>query len=260
MTNRDDSAMLRRLLQKHHDAMPAFQRTPLFLDEEKRFYGRLRRALPKCYIFPNVELATLMVPVSAMPRENRTAVDYLAGRRVDFAVFDAKLNLLCVIELEREGADPALSNEEVLKSVGIKRYSWGRDQLPSGDQLLRALAGFSLLDPPRLESVSLAVEEGAAPAGADDPCLSPAALEQLGKANHIRSAYPHVWKRICGLRCEPLHMDQYLTSLSIQDRPAKRSGFSAGAMAEIAAIQRANERFIAVNSEPRGWDNALLTR
>ncbi|MEO7494890.1 MAG: DUF2726 domain-containing protein [Massilia sp.] len=253
--------MLRRLLHKHTDAIPAFQRTPLFLDEERRFYARLRRALPKTYIFPNIDLATLMVPVSATPRENRAAVNYLAGRRVDFAVFDAKLNLLCVIELEHEGADPAESNEEVLKRVGIKRYSWKRDQLPSGDQILRALAGFSLLDAPRLEPVGVTVGEGMARAGApDEPCLSPAALEKLGAGGHILGAYPHVWKRICALRCEPLHMDQYLSSLSIQDRPVKRSGFSAGAMAEIAAIQKANARFIAVRAEPQGWDNALLTR
>ena len=251
--------MLRRLLSKTPDTVPVFQRKPLFLDEEKRFYARLRRALPKCYIYPNVDLCTLMVPVSASPRENRAAVDYLAGRQVDFAVFDAKLNLLCVIELDN--ADGARSNEEVLKSVGIKRYSWDRRRLPSADQILRALSGFSGLTPPKLESVSSSTEGRASEFGVlRDPCLSPAALDALATGGHLRSVYPHVWKRLYALRCTPQQLDQYLHSLSIQDRPVRRAGFSLEAIDEIAAIQQANQGFIVLSAEPASWDSAFIHR
>jgi hypothetical protein len=251
--------MLRRLLSKTHDTVPAYQRKPLFLDEEKRFYARLRRALPKCYIYPNVDLCTLMVPVSALPRENRAAVEYLAGRQVDFAVFDAKLSLLCVIELD--DADGAPSNEEVLKSVGIKRYSWDRRRLPSADQILRALSGFSGLPPPKLEAITGSLEVRASQFAVQNyPCLTPAALDGLAPGGHLRSVYPHVWKRLCSLRCEPQKLDDYLNSLSVQDRPIKRTGFSIDAMEEVAMIQRANQHFIVLTAEPASWDSAFAHR
>ena len=56
--------MLSRLLKKSNEPAPSFTQRRLFTSEQKAFYGRLRRALPKCYIFPDIALDKLMVATS----------------------------------------------------------------------------------------------------------------------------------------------------------------------------------------------------
>ena len=118
--------MLSRLLKKNTEAMPAFAAKKFFNSERRSFYGQLRRALPKCYIFPDVELSALMAPASVDPKLRRAHEDMLAGRKVDYALFDARLNLLCVIEITPAGytGNGPSSNIDFLNSAGIQRFCW----------------------------------------------------------------------------------------------------------------------------------------
>src|SRR4051812_22019105 len=116
--------MLSRLLKKNNDSPLVYARKKHFFDtERKSFYGQLRRAIPKCYIFPDIDLAALILPTSADPRIRRVQEEHLKGRRVDYALFDARLDLLCVIELPPPGVDDngPSSNRESLASAGIRR-------------------------------------------------------------------------------------------------------------------------------------------
>jgi len=250
--------MLSRLLKRSNDAVPAFTKRRFFTSEEKAFYGRLRRALPKCYIFPDIELNKLMVPTSTDGRSKRGEHDVLAGRKVDFAVFDARLNLLCVIDLTPpEGASAAsLQNAAYLASAGIKLFRWDAEGLPSTDQMLRALAEFSAVPVPRQEGDPVTQAGDAGPVTVAAPPKSEILfqprprnltlqdIDALAPKFALKTGFPHVWSRICLFSQEPKQLDRYLVSLSVQDRGAKRAGFTPEAVSEMARILEENARFL----------------
>lgn len=90
--------------------------------------------------------------------------------------------------------------------------------------------------------------------------LSLPALDLLTPAGHLKSAYPHIWERIWLFCHDPVHLNKYLLSLSLQERDGKRAGLSPEAMAEVAEIQAANQRFLAPPPAGRAWDAAALMR
>lgn len=262
--------MLRRLLKKNPpaDAVPAFTRKPFFRSEQKAFYARLRRALPKCYVFPDVELRALMTPISTDSKQRRSEKEYLVGRKVDYAVFNAGLSLLCVIELKTGGlvdSSPG-SNAQLFKSAGIKHFCWDKQKLPTSEQMMRLFGSFVL---------PVAKPEGeAAPASSDSEFEGPVsevmiarpksltveALDRLAPLGHTKAAYPHVWERIRMFCTEPNHLEDYLTSLSIQSRASKRAGFPHEVLTEINDIEVANAAYIVRVPEKPSWNDVFSSR
>ncbi|MES2126579.1 MAG: DUF2726 domain-containing protein [Pseudomonadota bacterium] len=263
--------ILSRLFRKPELPLPDYQRKHFFDVEEKVFYGRLRRALPKCYIFPDVELGALIAPTSQVPREQRAKLAQLHGRKVDFAVFDARLALLCVIELVASGADEAESNTPFLKAAAIPRFCWDEAQLPSSEQILRTLAEFSTLPPPKFDASGRSTQAEQArnldavqavyQTAPSRSMLTVDVLDELAPEGKTKDQFPHVWQRICLFCNEPRHLAQYLGSLSLQDRGGKRAGFPPDVLAEIAAIQSANQCFAAMAPKQRSsWNTAFINR
>lgn len=261
--------MLRRLLKKSPpaDAIPAFTKKPFFRSEQKAFYARLRRALPKCYVFPDVELRALMTPISTDSKQRRSEKEYLVGRKVDYAVFNAGLSLLCVIELRTGGVVDSTpgSNAELFKAAGIKHFCWDKQKLPTSEQMMRLFGSFIL--------PVIKVDGDAAPAANTEfggpvsevlfarvKSLSVDALERLAPLGHTRAAYPHVWERIRMFCNEPNHLEDYLTSLSIQSRASKRAGFPPEVLTEINDIEVANAAFIIRLPEKPSWNDVFTNR
>lgn len=256
--------MLSRFSKKNGDPLPTFEKKPFFRLDEKDFHARLRRELPECHIFPRVELASLITPTSNDPRQQRAQLAQLQGRRVDFAIFDATLNLVLVIELTPPGAagDEAVSTAAYLKHAGVQTIRWSLQQLPSAEQVRRALAPFSSRAASRPDSLGGAEPAGAhpAPPPGNRRSLSIAAIEGLGANGHIKTAYPHIWERICLFCDEPAHLEKYLCSLSIQDRSGKRGGFLPEVIVEITAIQAANQRFLQLLKPDTCWKTTSINR
>lgn len=277
--------MLNRLLKKAApppEAVPSFTKRRFFGTEQKAFYGRLRRALPKCYIFPDIALSKLMIPSNPDPKIKRSHQEHLSGRRVDYAIFDAHMHLLFVIELTAPPAPNAnpdlLPIASLMASAGIRRFSWPKDNLPSTDQTLRALADYSA------EAMAKAESEGghesmsqlgspdiigADPVAADTivqpktaRTLTLEALAGMAPQGALKTSYPHVWERICLFCTEPRHLHQYLHSLSMQDRGVKRAGFSEEALNEIARIQVANVGYLQNQAAPEraSWNDVFTDR
>ncbi len=83
----------------------------------------------------------------------------------------------------------------------------------------------------------------------------------LTPQGHVKAAYPHIWERICLFCTEPRHLEQYLSSLSLQDRGGKRAGFPEGVIAELAELQGANARFIPTQTQVRAsWNDVFFDR
>ena len=261
--------MLRRLLKKSlpADAVPAFTKKPFFRSEQKAFYARLRRALPKCYVFPDVELRALMTPISTDSTLRRSEKEYLVGRKVDYAVFNAGLSLLCVIELKTGAVVDTTpgSNAQLFKSAGIKHFCWDKQKLPTSEQMLRLFCSFVL---PVLKA-----EGDASPAANTEfggpvsevmfgkaKSLTVESLDQLAPLGHTKAAYPHVWERIRMFCAEPNHLEDYLTSLSIQSRASKRAGFPHEVLNEINDIEVANAAFITRLPEKPSWNDVFTHR
>jgi hypothetical protein len=90
--------------------------------------------------------------------------------------------------------------------------------------------------------------------------LTLGALEGIAPAGHLKAAYPHIWERIWLFCHDPVHLNKYLLSLSVQERDGARAGLSAQAMREVADILAANQRFLAPPAAGRAWDAAFLMR
>jgi len=267
------TAMLSRLLKKNSnaDAIPTFTKKPFFRSEQKAFYARLRRALPKCYVFPDVELRALMTPISTDTKQRRSEKEYLVGRKVDYAVFNAGLSLLCVIELKTGGVvdNAPGSNAELFRGASIRHFCWDKQKLPTSEQMMRLFGSFVL---PVVKTDGDNEADAAAAADADDEelvsevtiarplSLTPSALDLLAPQGHTRAAYPHVWERIRMFCTEPNHLEDYLTSLSIQSRASKRAGFPHEVLTEINAIEEANLPFITRRPEKPSWNDVFTHR
>lgn len=259
--------MLSRLLNRKNnaaDAVPAFTKKPFFRSEQKAFYGRLRRALPKCYVFPDVELRALMTPISTDSKQRRSEKEYLLGRKVDYAVFNANLQLLCVIELRTGGIVDSTpgSNAQLFKGAGIVHFCWDKQKLPTSEQMMRMFASFV-----RPAQVKNGNEGGAANGDGDDfvtevvfaraTSLTREALDLIAPRGHLKASYPHVFERIANFCTEPNHLDDYLSSLSIQSRAGTRAGFPPEVLTEINDIEQANEAFVTRLPEKAGWGDVI---
>lgn len=262
--------MLSRLLKKstNTEAVPAFTKKPFFRSEQKAFYGRLRRALPKCYVFPDVELRALMTPISTDTKQRRSEKEYLVGRKVDYAVFDARLSLICVIELKTGGVvdNTPGSNAQLLKGASIRHFCWDKQKLPTSEQMMR-LFGSVVLPAAKKDdeagTASLNSEFGGPPSVVMMPrraSLTVEALDQLAPLGHTKAAYPHVWERIRMFCTTPNHLEDYLVSLSIQTRASKRAGFPVEVLTEINDIEVANAPFITRMPEKPSWNDVFTNR
>ncbi|QYF95160.1 DUF2726 domain-containing protein [Massilia sp. PAMC28688] len=266
--------MLSRLLKKStaSEVVPAFTKKPFFRSEQKAFYGRLRRALPKCYVFPDVELRALMTPISTDTKQRRSEKEYLVGRKVDYAVFDARLSLICVIELKTGGVvdqSPG-SNAQLLKGAGIKHFCWDKQKLPTSEQMMRLFGSVVLPGPVKKNDADPATMMAAPNSDFAGPhseilfarptSLTPEALDALAPHGHTKAAYPHVWERIRMFCKEPNHLEDYLTSLSMQTRASKRAGFPKEVLHEINEIEQANAAFLTKLPEKPSWNDVFADR
>ena len=270
--------MLSRLLKKSSasEVVPAFTKKPFFRSEQKAFYGRLRRALPKCYVFPDVELRALMTPISTDTKQRRTEKEYLVGRKVDYAVFDARLSLICVIELKTGGVadQSAGSNAQLFKGANIKHFCWDKQKLPTSEQMMRLFGSVVLPMPAKKADGEGDADAGTVMASPNSDfggphsevmfarvtSLSLAALDQLAPLGHTKAAYPHVWERIRMFCTEPNHLEEYLISLSMQTRASKRAGFPQEVLHEINEIEQANEAFVTRIQAKPSWNDVFADR
>jgi hypothetical protein len=248
------------------EVFPRHEEKPLLTKNEAILFGRLCRALPDCYIFPQVALSALVEPAEADQKRKLVHVGKIAGLRVDYAVYGGDLELICAVVLESDtpdvGKNPLV--ERCLKSASIKVLRWSAATKPSVEQIGRMIlpltnnAKYSLEAGNTLNPNTIQRIHRADPIPSNIQGLSPEQLDELSPDKVLSTKYPHIWQRICLFAPEPKHLQKYLLSLSIQDRGEKRAGFPIEALKEIADIQMENERFLL--QPMTGWQPAFINR
>ena len=212
-------------------------------------------------------------------KEQQEGWAHLEGRLVDFAICDASLNLLCVIELSTPDSVDlnGIPNSEYLKNAAIKCIRWNKSPLPSAEQILRTLAPFSSLESPKPDIAAHTVIRNsyvetsktldtaqamfkADPMPSNIIGLSTVTLEKLAPNGHIKAQFPHIWQRICLFSTEPKHLKKYLDSLFLQDRGVERAGFPQEVIKEIATIQSENDRFLHLSVPNSTWESGFHNR
>lgn len=265
--------MLSRLIKKPQHVGPAYAKKPYIGSEQLAFYLRLRQALPDCTFFPDIALSDLMKPLAGDVRLLRQQQEKLDGRRLAYGVFNDVLELLCVIELTRAGTqyEERALTLSFLEGAGIPCFSWEFENLPSSEQILRAMAAFTKIAPPSFAPAANSVmrpgtvgtESLSAQPGPAVFSLTVEEMLRLTPNGRLKASYPHIWERICLFCNEPRHLEQYLSSLSLQDRSDKRSGFPEAVIIELANLQGANARFMPapVHGPARsGWNDIFINR
>jgi hypothetical protein len=248
---------------------PHYEETPILDKGEMLVFGRLCRALPHCFIFPHVLLSSLMEPSEGDRKKNAEPYDRLTRLRVDYAVFDGDLELVCVIIVEPDTPGPADDEKKAvmtrcLKSAAIKAIRWGSANKPTVEQITRAILPLTNSAKPTLETGSTVNPDTvqriykAEPIPSNIMGLTTEQLDRLTPNKVLSKNYPHIWQRICLFAPEPKHLQKYLLSLSMQDRGEKRAGFPLEALKEISEIQLENDRFL--SPPTTGWQQGFVNR
>ena len=248
---------------------PHYEEKPILDKGELVIFGRLCRALPNCFVFPHVLLSHLMEPSEGDYKRNPEPFDRLNRLRVDYAVFDGDLEMVCVIIIEPETHGPADDEKKALlnrclKSAAIKTIRWSAANKPSVEQISRGILPLTNSAKPTLETGSTVNPDTvqriykAEPVPSNIMGLTPEQLDKLTPNKVLSKNYPHIWQRICLFAPEPKHLQKYLLSLSMQDRGEKRAGFPLEALSEISDIQIENDRFLA--PPVTGWQQNFVNR
>lgn len=100
---------------------------------EVEFYGRLARALPDCFVFPQVAMSALIAPRSTDKGESLAAFRAISQKRVDYALLAKDFSLVCVVELDDRTHDKRKDarRDAFLASAGIKTIRWASSGKPS---------------------------------------------------------------------------------------------------------------------------------
>ena len=241
---------------------PAVAAQALFTKSEEEMFKRLCTALPVFYVFPKVSLDRLLAPAEAEAGKSDFAK--IARSAIDFAIYDAALELICVIDLEGpEGLSEADALiDYCLQSAGIKSIRWKENAKPSIAQISRYIIPLASQGKSRPDKEKTEANDTVLMMYRNDPVpsnvsgLTVPTLDKLTPNKVLLNLYPHVWQRICVFALEPKHLQKYLITLSLQDRADKRAGFTIEALKEIADISKENDRFLTKPAET--WQPGIL--
>lgn len=114
---------------------------PIMTENELEFFGRLCRAFPEGYIFPQVSMAALIKPDERERKRWGQAFAKIAQKRVDFALFDQDMVLLGIVELDDKTHDPEKDRERdaLTQSAGIPTLRYHSKRKPSVARLAQDL-------------------------------------------------------------------------------------------------------------------------
>lgn len=127
------SLVLHLYLRFVRDPWPHFESATIMTENEQEFFGRLTKAMPDAYFFPQVAMPALIRPCHKDGKQRMADFRRISQKRVDWAVYTPDLKLLCVVELDDRTHDPRKDAERdaMLESAGIQTIRWDSRRRPS---------------------------------------------------------------------------------------------------------------------------------
>jgi hypothetical protein len=110
----------------------------LLTDNELEFFWRLTRALPEVFIFPQVAMSALIDPTATQgTKAFMSSFGRISQKRVDYALYDTGMKLLCVVELDDKThqASKDEARDRLLKSAGIRTIRWNSKNKPQASEI-----------------------------------------------------------------------------------------------------------------------------
>jgi len=105
---------------------------PILSANEADFFYRLVRAIGDGYVFTQVAMSALLDPTTKDRKARTGALNRIARKRVDYAIYTDKLELLCVVELDdrthKAGRDA--ERDVMLARAGIQTVRWQSKSKP----------------------------------------------------------------------------------------------------------------------------------
>lgn len=114
-------------------AAHAYKPVAIMTANELDFFQRLRRAVPDCYVFPQVAMSALIQPATRHHKDRLQAFRRISQKRVDWAVYTPQMDLLCIVELDDRSHDAGRDAERdaTLQTAGIRTIRWPSKRKPS---------------------------------------------------------------------------------------------------------------------------------
>ncbi len=111
------------------------QRKPLMTENEKAFFQRLQRALPRHHIFPQVSFAAFLTDDGKLTQQNRWAVRSRFNRKIaDFVVCDRNtLDIVALVELDdrTHSRNTDSRRDDLTKAAGYHTIRFQSKQKPT---------------------------------------------------------------------------------------------------------------------------------
>jgi very-short-patch-repair endonuclease len=111
------------------------QRKPLMTENEKEFFQRLQRALPRRHVFPQVSFAAFLTDDGKLTQQKRWSVRSRFARKIaDFVVCDREtLDIVALVELDdRTHSRTADSRrDELTEAAGYQTFRFQSKQKPT---------------------------------------------------------------------------------------------------------------------------------
>jgi len=110
----------------------AYIKHSIMTANELDFFYRLVNANEGGYVFPQVAMSALISPASKNRKNRISAFNKISRKRVDYAIYTNKLELLCIVELDDRTHNPArdVQRDAMFSSAGIHTIRWHSKKKP----------------------------------------------------------------------------------------------------------------------------------
>jgi hypothetical protein len=129
----------RAIFQARKPWLARIQPKPLMTHNEKAFFQRLQRALPRHYVFPQVSFGALVTDDGRLTQQKRWAVRSRFDRKIaDFVVCDREsLEVVALVELDDRTHSKATDSrrDELTKAAGYHTMRFQSKQKPTETEI-----------------------------------------------------------------------------------------------------------------------------
>lgn len=122
------------------DRPPRYRPKQILTKNELEFFGRLSKAAPNLYIFPQVAMSALIEPDEKGKRW-MSAFGRISQKRIDYGLFNKEMELLAIVELDdrTHNVQKDALRDSYTRSAGIRTLRFESRARPTIGQLRSAI-------------------------------------------------------------------------------------------------------------------------